>query len=82
MKTAVSIPDPLFKEAEAAAKELGLSRSRLFQTALKQFLEARRDAAITASLNRSIEKHGDPSDDEEAWLAHNLETLRQVEWKE
>ena len=37
MKTAVSLPDPLFKEAEAAAKDLGLSRSKLIQTALEDF---------------------------------------------
>ena len=40
MKTAISLPDPLFKEAEAAAKDLGLSRSKLIQTALEDFSSA------------------------------------------
>ncbi|HET9886858.1 MAG TPA: ChpI protein, partial [bacterium] len=31
MKTAISIPDDLFRAAEAAAKRLGLSRSELVQ---------------------------------------------------
>ena len=59
MKTAVSLPDPLFKEAEAAAKDLGLSRSKLIQTALEDFLERRRDEDVTAEINRNIEKYGD-----------------------
>ena len=84
MKTAVSLPDPLLKEAEAAAKDLGLSRSKLIQTALEDFLRRRRDEALTAEINRHIEKYGDPSDGDEgeAWLAHNREMLRRVEWKE
>jgi metal-responsive CopG/Arc/MetJ family transcriptional regulator len=84
MKTAISLPDNLFKEAEATAKDLGLSRSRLIQTALEEFLQRRRDEALTAEINRHIEKYGDPSDDDEgeAWLAHNREMLRRVEWKE
>ena len=52
MKTAISLPDPLFKEAEAAAKDLGLSRSKLIQTALEDFLKRRREANLTAEVNR------------------------------
>jgi len=43
MKIAISIPDPLFREAEAAAKDLGVSRSKLIQIALQAFLQRRRD---------------------------------------
>jgi hypothetical protein len=68
MKTAISLPDPLFKEAEAAAKDLGLSRSKLIQTALEEFLERRRHADLIAEINRDIDKYGDPADGEEAWL--------------
>jgi metal-responsive CopG/Arc/MetJ family transcriptional regulator len=83
MKTAISLPDPLFKEAEAAAKDLGLTRSKLIQTALEEFLQRRREAEITASINKYIELHGDAlSEEDEAWLAHSREMLRQVEWKE
>jgi metal-responsive CopG/Arc/MetJ family transcriptional regulator len=83
MKTAISLPDPLFQEAEAAAKDLGLSRSKLIQTALEEFLKRRRDEAVTESINRHLEQHGDElSEEDEAWLAHNREMLRRVEWKE
>jgi len=57
MKIAISIPDPLFREAEAAAKDLGVSRSKLIQIALQAFLQRRRDDKVTAALNRSFARH-------------------------
>jgi metal-responsive CopG/Arc/MetJ family transcriptional regulator len=83
MKTAISLPNPLFEEAEATAKELGMSRSKLIQTALEEFLKRRRDDAITESIERYIAKYGSElSEEDEVWLAHNRELLRRVEWKE
>jgi metal-responsive CopG/Arc/MetJ family transcriptional regulator len=82
MKTAVSIPDPLFKEAEAAAKKLGLSRSRFIQIALEAYLERRREEELTAEINRNIEKYGDPSDGEEAWLEHSRQLITSLEQDE
>jgi metal-responsive CopG/Arc/MetJ family transcriptional regulator len=57
MNIAISIPDPLFKEAEAAAKDLGVSRSKLVQIALQAFLQRRRDEKVTGALNRSFARH-------------------------
>lgn len=51
MKTAISLPDPIFEEAEELAKRLGMSRSQLYATAVSQFVEAYREEAITAALN-------------------------------
>jgi len=83
MKTAISLPNRLFEEAEAAVIDLGVSRSKLIQTALEEFLKRRRDDAITESINRYIAKYGvDLSKEDEAWLAHNREQLRRVEWDE
>ena len=80
MKTAVSIPDPLFAEAEKAARELNISRSKLVQTALEEFLERRRDAAITEAINRSLAEC--PEDPDPLLEALALETLKRVEWDE
>jgi metal-responsive CopG/Arc/MetJ family transcriptional regulator len=85
MKTAVSIPDKLFAEAEIAATELGLSRSKLIQTALEGFLKARRDAALTEAINMNLRDH--PPTEEELkedaiWEAHAMANLRAVEWDE
>jgi metal-responsive CopG/Arc/MetJ family transcriptional regulator len=39
MKTAISIPTPLFDAAEQLARRLGVSRSELYQRAVRRFLE-------------------------------------------
>ena len=79
MKAAVSIPDPLFKEAQAAAKELRISRSKLIRIALEEFLKRRRDEAVTKSINRYIAKYGaELNPEDEAWLAHGRETVRRT----
>lgn len=51
MKTAISIPDPLFESAENVAKKLGISRSELYTKAVASFLESYEQTAITKTLN-------------------------------
>jgi metal-responsive CopG/Arc/MetJ family transcriptional regulator len=51
MKTAISIPDDLYRAAERAAKRLGLSRSEFYQRAVAQFLERQSDTLVTDALN-------------------------------
>jgi len=52
MKTAVSVPDDLFRKAEAAARRLRVSRSRLYAAAIEEFLDRRRADSITEQLNK------------------------------
>jgi hypothetical protein len=51
MKTAVSVPDELFRRAEAAARRLRVSRSQLYARAIEEFLKAQQGNAITERLN-------------------------------
>ena len=51
MKTAISIPNPVFKAAERLAHQLKLSRSELYVTALKNYLENYRKGRITGRLD-------------------------------
>ena len=51
MKTAISIPDELFSSADSLARKLGVSRSRLFATALAEYLAKHRTAKVTERLN-------------------------------
>lgn len=51
MKTAISIPDPLFHAAEQFAQENGLSRSELFARAVQLYLQTHRYQGITEALN-------------------------------
>jgi metal-responsive CopG/Arc/MetJ family transcriptional regulator len=57
MKTAISIPDPLFHAAEAAAKRLALSRSELYAKAVEEYLQARSETDVTQRLNEVYAKH-------------------------
>ncbi len=57
MKTAVSVPDELFRQAEATAKKLRISRSKLYATALAQYLDQNRSKSITERLNEVYSKH-------------------------
>jgi antitoxin MazE6 len=51
MKVALSIPDEVFKSAETLGKRLGVSRSRLYATALAEFVAKHRGRKITERLN-------------------------------
>ena len=51
MKTAVSLPDPIFQEAEQLAKRLRVPRSRLYATAIASFVKQHRRKGITEALN-------------------------------
>ena len=51
MKTAVSVPDDLFRQAETAARRLGISRSQLYASAIAEFLGHQRNNSVTERLN-------------------------------
>ena len=52
MKTAVSIPTPLFQKAELRRRKLGVSRSELYATALEHLLSEQPDEQVTAALEK------------------------------
>lgn len=51
MKIAVSIPDDVFESAESLGRKMGVSRSRLYATALAEFLAKHRGRKVTARLD-------------------------------
>jgi len=60
MKTAISIPDPIFQAAEGLAHRLGMSRSQLYAKAIAEYMESHRDQNVTELLN-SIYSEESPS---------------------
>jgi metal-responsive CopG/Arc/MetJ family transcriptional regulator len=56
MKTAISIPDRVFEEAEQVAKRLGISRSQLYSKAVQAYIAANRTEGVTQALNRVYSK--------------------------
>ena len=51
MKTAISIPDPLFKEAERLTKRLRIPRSRLYAKALEAYIQSQKSKGIKEALD-------------------------------
>ncbi len=51
MKTAISLPDSVFQEAESLAKRLGMSRSELYTKAITHYLKKKNKNRITEKLN-------------------------------
>lgn len=72
VKTAISIPDPVFRSAERLAARLGISRSELYSKAVATLLEKHRDEVVTSRLNEIYGPDGESSslDAELAALQH------------
>ncbi len=58
MKTAVSIPDDVFDEAERLADRLQTSRSQLYARALSEFVARHDEDRVTAKMNEVIKEVG------------------------
>lgn len=78
MKTAVSLPDDLFRSAEAAARKLRVSRSQLYATAIREYLERRRNNNVTARLNEVYSKESSELDP--AMNVAQLQALKNDPW--
>lgn len=52
MKTAISLPDPLFEATNALAERLGIPRSQVVAQALREYLEQQQQQYLTESLNQ------------------------------
>ena len=59
MKTAISIPDALFVQAEEIARRHGKSRSQVYQEAIAEYVARRDPAAVTAAYDAVADALGD-----------------------
>ena len=78
MKTAVSIPDDVFKGAERLARRTKKSRSQLFSDALREYVARHAEDEVTAAMDRVCAELGEPTDQFVSLSA--LRTLERVEW--
>lgn len=62
MKVAVSIPDPVFAQAEALARQLRFSRSKLYARAIGAFVESHSPDRVTAAMNAAVDAAGSQPD--------------------
>jgi len=76
MKTAISLPDSLYEEAERTAQDLGIPRSQLFAKALEEFIAFHKRENVTEKLNRI---YGDSGGDELSQISNaGIESIRNL----
>ena len=78
MKTAVSIPDDVFKRAERLARQTKKSRSQLFSDALKEYVARHTPDDVTEAMDRVCLEVGQPPDPFLSTAARR--TLERSEW--
>lgn len=78
MKTAISIPDPVFEAAEKFAHRIGVSRSQLYTKAVEKYLIEFQNQSVTKKLNEIYTE--EPSRLERADLTLQYSSLQKDEW--
>jgi metal-responsive CopG/Arc/MetJ family transcriptional regulator len=62
MKTAVSIPDDVFRKAERLARRAGRSRSEVYSAALREYAARHAPDEVTEAMDRVCALLGDDPD--------------------
>lgn len=78
MKTAVSIPDDVFEEAERLARRTKRSRSDIFSRALAEYVARHSPDRVTEAMDRALAELGEPMDSFAA--ATGRRVLARTEW--
>jgi metal-responsive CopG/Arc/MetJ family transcriptional regulator len=73
MKTAISLPDDLFRAAEREASRARKSRSQLYADALAEYLARHAPDEVTEAMNRVMDRVAEPAPD-----PFRVQTARQV----
>ena len=81
MKTAISIRDDIFEAAESLALSLGMSRSELYSTAVKEFVSRHFRRRITERLDEVYGADDTDSALDEALHALQVHSLPSEDWK-
>ena len=78
MKTAISVPDPLFASAERMSRRLGISRSRLYALAVEEFVKSHHRKGIKEALDEVYSS--EPSDMDPVLAKMQMLSLPREDW--
>jgi metal-responsive CopG/Arc/MetJ family transcriptional regulator len=78
MKTAISLPDAVFRDAERLARRLKKSRSNLYSEAVAEYVARHEPEAVTEALNRVAKKFDTRPDEFASAAARRV--LERSEW--
>jgi metal-responsive CopG/Arc/MetJ family transcriptional regulator len=79
MKTAISLPDDVYREAERHAKRSRKSRSQLYAEAVAEYLARHAPDAVTERMNEVLDELGHPEIEPFVGGAARR-VLKDVEW--
>jgi metal-responsive CopG/Arc/MetJ family transcriptional regulator len=81
MKTAVSLPDAVFRAAEQLARRACKSRSQLYADALTEYLARHAPDEVTEAMNGVVDRLGRAEPDADAFSARAaLRVFERSEW--
>ena len=63
IKTAISIPDSLYLQAEDLVNDMQISRSKLFALAIEEYLKQHRNQKLLQSINKAYDDGLDRSEE-------------------
>ena len=78
MKTAISIPDEVFEEAERLARRLKRSRSEIFSRAVAEYVARHSPDRVTEAMDRTLTELNEPADSFASVAGHR--TLARTRW--
>ena len=64
IKTAISVQETLFEQAEKLAQDLKISRSRLYNLALEEFVVRHQNRRLLEQINEAYSDTPDPEEGE------------------
>lgn len=80
MKTAISIPTPLYEAGERYARQHGMRRSELYRKALAQFLQVQRRSHLTEELDAFFAAHPACHGLDAGWAETQAAALERDPW--
>ena len=78
MKTAISLPDSVFRAAEKHARRVRKSRSQLYAEAISEYLDRHAPDEVTEAVNRVVDQLEEPTDPFVTAAARRI--LKRTEW--
>lgn len=78
MKTAISLPDDLFEQAERLAERAKVSRSEVYRNALEEYLARHDPDTVRTMMDQALAQIDGKS--EELVRAAAVEVLKRTEW--
>lgn len=80
MKTAISIPDPIFEAAEQLVSRTGVSRSELYATAVAEYLARHRATGVRERLDAVYDIDAEAARLESVMAIVQSESVPEEDW--